>query len=215
MGDTSLTIPEQTKDRLSRYRHPDHDSWSETLHDLMDVIPTVDDTKEDCSNPDCENEHLSPDETLKHRGGVLRFFTVHGHDYPDLEEDTEYFSSNYYCSLECATHVEERNKAYLPENPDRVVVGGKDEMRVELTDTSFYKDGHSTEVGINIPGAFAGQSSHEYEYDYFGEPVYVQNEGMWIQKGIIDDIIHEETHTALILGHDHAIESEYHPDTDE
>jgi hypothetical protein len=67
-------------------------------------------------------------------------------------------------------------------------------------------------VGIPVPGAFAGTTSHGDEYAYIGEPVYVKNEGDWIQSGVVEDIYHEEAYTALMLGHDYEVEMSNHPD---
>jgi len=41
--------------------------------------------------------------------------------------------------------------------------------------------------------------------------VYVHNEGRVVQEGVIEDIVHEEAHTALLLGHDHETVMRHHP----
>ena len=41
--------------------------------------------------------------------------------------------------------------------------------------------------------------------------MYVHNEGRVVQEGVIEDIVHEEAHTALLLGHDHETVMRHHP----
>lgn len=202
MGETTLTIDELTRERLDIHRADAHDSWDETLDSLMEVMPTPGDVREGCTNCDTE---LRWEGTVEDTGGCIVFFRA---EY----DDNTMYGSNYYCSAECAHEAQQEAQKYVPERPDRVLVGGKGEPQTGFGDASFYLDGEVREVSLNLPGAFAGTDSHGNEYDYFGEPVYVENEGQWVQSGVIEDIIHEESHTALLLGHDHETEMLLHPD---
>lgn len=191
MGETTLTIGEDTKGLLKDYRAAEHESWSDTLTGMMKVAPSVETVEDGCEH--CDDSHFYAG-TVEETGGVVQFFHT---EY----EGEDIYGSRYFCSTECANEAQEEVNAMVPEEPDEVLVGGKSEMRASFEDASFYIDRNTKEVGIPVPGAFAGTDSHGNEYDYEGEPVYVRNEGAIVQKGVIEDIIHEETHTALMVGH--------------
>lgn len=205
MGETSLTISDEIKERLENYRHEDHESWNEVLDSFMTVLPTQEELEDGCIN--CGKERFL-DAPIQEVGGFVQWMHAE-YDGQDI------YGSNYYCSPECAHEVQEEVDSYVPENPDLVVVGGKDEMRTEFEGATFYLDRDTMEVGIPLPGAFGGSDSHGNTYEYEGEPVYIKNEGQWVQKGVIENIIHEETHTALILEHEFNVTEEYHPDKEE
>lgn len=204
MADTTLTIDDETKERLDNYRHPDHENWADVLDSFMQILPSYEDLDDGCMN--CGEERFVDTQIEDHDGTVQWFHTEF--------DGNDVYGSNYYCSPECAHEQQEEANSYVPENPDLVVIGGKDEMRTEFKGATFYLYRDTMEVGIPIPGAFGGSDSHGNEYAYEGEPVYIKNEGQWVQKGVIDNIIHEETHTALILEHEFNVTEEYHPDSE-
>jgi hypothetical protein len=86
------------------------------------------------------------------------------------------------------------------EEPDEVRVGGDVAGEATVEGAEFYIDGDHREVVIDVPGAFEGQSSDGHKYRYVEEPVEIVNDGEVVQSGVVDDIIHEETKTILILG---------------
>lgn len=191
-GGSSIPASDEVRERLQSYRGPWHDSWNDVLNGMMDILPSTEQFSDGCTN--CGKNVLafgSPENV----SGTIQYFNVD-------HEGVEYTQTVFYCSAECAMEAQEEMEKHVPESPDKVIVGGKSEMRTEFSDASFYIDRDTMEVGLDIPGAFAGESSHDYEYDYTGEPVYVWNEGAVRQKGVIEDIIHEEKHTALMLEHD-------------
>lgn len=201
MGRTTLSIDEQTKERLDLYRHPDHNSWAEQLNGMMEMLPSIEDIQEDgCVNCGETPHRDAPTEDI---GGVVRFFYARQEDL---------YGANYFCCPECAKETTDKVQAQIPREPDLVVVGGHEELRTEFTGATFYFDGRDRQVGLDIPGAFGGTDSFGEEYDYIGEPVYLKNEGQWVQKGVIEDIYHEETHTGLDLGYDMETTMLNHPD---
>jgi hypothetical protein len=202
MGDTTLTIDTETRERLLGHRAIAHDSWDDVLNGMMDVLPTVDELSDGCTW--CGDGPYS--EAIEDGVGFIEFFTE------ELTDGEEFHHTGYFCSAECAVEAQEEAKKYVPENPEKVVVGGADEIRAAFAGATFYLDGQRMEVGLDVPGAFDGTDSHGGEYDYYGEPVYVYNEGDIVQRGVIEDIIHEDNHTALVLGHDHETVKEYEPE---
>jgi len=202
MGDTTLTIDDDVKEQLGAYRHPAHDSWGDVLVTLMHVAPSHENVTDGCANCGIE---LPPDRPVDESGGVVQFF---GTEY----DGEMIYGSTFFCSAECAHENQQEINAQVPERPERVVVGGKAMPRAEFEDATFYLDRDMREVGIPVPGAFGGSDSHGEEYDYLGEPVYIYNENKWVQRGVVSELIHEESHTALILGRDIATEMYHHPD---
>jgi ribosomal protein S27E len=204
MGNTTLSVDEETKERLEDHRAPGHHSWDEALHGMMELLPAVDEIQEGCG--ECGQGGLLGG-VPEDGGGVIRYFST-------VQDGTDIHDANYYCSNECLGEVVERMDHYVPEEPDVVIVGGGGELRAEFGDATFYIDGDTMEVGLPVPGAFDGEDSHGNQYAYYGEPVYVVHDGEVVQKGVIEDIIHEETHTALILEHDHSTTMLHHPNDD-
>jgi len=198
---TTLSVEPETLEQLEEYRAEDHHSWDDVVSGMMKMLPTFREVRDGCVY--CDDDRIyngTPEDT----GGVVQFFHT-------SYNDSDVYGSNYFCSPECAHEAQQEVEEYVPETPDKVLVGGKSEMRAEFVGATFYLDGERMEVSVSVPGAFAGSDSHGNDYDYHGEPVYIYNEGRVVQKGVIEDIIHEETHTALILGHDRATVMLNHP----
>lgn len=205
MGDKSMTtvsIEQHARDRLDDYRHEKHGTMTDVVTALLEMVPPVEEMHEGCANCGTEPIESIP---MEEQGGVIRWFS---HEL----DGTTIYHSNYFCSAECVAELDEEIERHVPREPDRIEVGGKSEMRAAFSDATFHIEGQQQEVGIPIPGAFAGEDSHGGEYDYVGEPVYIWHEGDYRQQGVIEDIIHEETHTALILGHDRETVMLNHPD---
>lgn len=203
MGDTTLTVDEDVKNTLSaNYRHDLHHSWTEFFEGVMEILPTVETIEDGCANCGETPFWNGPTENY---GGVIQWF------HTEFEGD-DIYGTGYFCSPECAAERQEEIDAMVPEEPDLVAVGGHERMRTEFEGATFYIDGDARQVGIPIPGAFSGESSHGYEYDYLGEPVYLKNEGAWVQSGVIEKVFHEETHTTLDLGKSVTVEQLNHPD---
>lgn len=195
MDETSLTIRESVKNRLEGHRHDSHGSWSEQLEGMMEMLPTIEEIYEDgCAN--CGEKPYHPDWPPEKNGGVIRFF------HSEFEGQ-DVFVSTYFCSIECANETQEEIDRQFPEEPDLVVVGGKEQLRAESSDCSFYFTGDVMQITLSIPGAFEG---------YEDEPVFIKNADQWVQTGTVGQVIHEEAHTTLDLSQ--AVNSArlYHPD---
>lgn len=190
MAETTLPISQETKDELDEYRHPKHDSYDDVLSGMMTVLPTLEELHEGCDNAECDEKPWG-DPPWEEVNGVLAL--IYDEDVMDSGH------TNYYHRESCLREVRDRMEHYVPENPDEVVVGGDDALQTRVEGTSFYAGGDRREVALDVPGAFGGTSSHGNEYEYAGEPVWVVNDGEVVQKGKIDEIIHEEAHTVLIL----------------
>lgn len=203
MGKTSLPATEATRERIERYRVAEHDSIDDVLNDMMNRLPTVEEMREGCVQ--CGEGELPGGKTPDEWGGIAHSFSH------EISGSREYYS-NYFCSPECAQEFQEEAQRYVPEEPDLVVIGGKDEMRFEVEGARFHIDETDRSVGFDIPGALTGTDSHGNEFDYVGEPVYIKNDGEWVQSGIAADIINEETWTAVPLEKDFSAERLHHPD---
>lgn len=201
MGDTTITISEETKDRLETRRAPGHHSFDDLVNGLLEIVPPVEEIREGCVQ--CDKPKIWRD-TPEDTGGVLHFFS---HTY----DDAIIYGSNYFCSPDCAQELQEEIQKQVPREPDEILVGGDEEMRATFTGGRFIIDNETKEVGLDVPGAFAGKDSLGNEYDYLGEPVYIRNDGKIVQRGVIDDIIHEESHTGLLLANDYKTEMLNHP----
>jgi hypothetical protein len=190
---TTLTLSEEQLERLKAYRHSDHDSWVQTVEDILRVLPDAEDVYEEGCMV-CGKTAIGTD-PIADAGGFTRWFhhEVSGEDL---------FHTHYFCSAECIEEQAEREEKAVPSSPDEVVVGGANELRVSVSDASFHMSGTEKSVGINIPGAFGGESSHGRKYAYTGEPVYIIKDDKVRQSGIIRDIIHEETWTGITLARD-------------
>jgi hypothetical protein len=203
---TTVRLDDLTKERLEKYRHPSHDSWSDTIAAVLAVVPSpINRLVEGCVNCGRQPRSRGPIEEMP---GVVRTYT---HEEPDGTLNT---GTNYYCSADCLQEVHDEIAKQVPDEPDLVRVGGCQEMAARFSDATFYIDNETKQVTIGVPGAFAGEDSHDGEYDYIGEPVYIKNRGDWVQDGVIEDIIHEETSTILDLGYDSSVTRHCHPDPD-
>lgn len=203
MAETSLTIDEEVRERLDDYRHPSQLSWSDVLDAMMDRLPTVEEIEDACSNCGEEFRTAGPYDEM---GGFVQWYTLPD----DLGGDPQVA---FFCSRSCLEQSFEMKDTYLPESPDRLVVGGAEVPRVEIEQSlSFYKDGHRTSVGIDLPGLFTGD---EVPYDYEGEPLYVQNRGTWIETGVVEEIVHDDDHTTLLIENNRTIEKAHHPDPEQ
>lgn len=199
MSDTTLTIDAAIKDRLERHRHDDHDSWTEVLESMMAVLPTYETIQDGCQY--C-GEELPDDVPIDEAHGALHWF-----QHP---ESIDGLGTTWCCSRECLAAVQAEVERQLPREPDAIRVGGHDHPPVEVeSGLSFLIDGFTKEVGIDIPGAFAAPDGG---WDYHGEPLYIKNQGEWVHSGVVEDVMHEESHTAILLGNDIEVEMSNHPD---
>lgn len=195
MGKTSLPTSESVKERFgNRHRHPMHASWNDVLESVMAIMPSYDELEDGCAycgDPPFENGKI--EET----SGVIHYTKL-------PEEHGGGLTTSWLCSLECAAKAHEHRQTQLPREPDLIRVGGDNVPAVEVTDhLTLHFSAENREVGIGLPGLFASGEDPESTYDYVGEPVYIKNRGKWVQDGVIEDIMHEEDHTALVLGYGH------------
>ena len=69
---TTLTIDEAKRKQLERFRHPDHESWSEVLEAMMHVLPDAEQMQDEgccvCG------KHSDKDAPIDQYGGVTQFF---------------------------------------------------------------------------------------------------------------------------------------------
>lgn len=200
MGETTLTLSEEVKEQLEHHRHDDHDNWSDVLETMMAILPTYDHLRNDgCAMCD---ESPVEDKPLDEAHGVI-------HWYQAPREFDGGLEAHWFCSRECIADMDDKVKKFVPREPDRIRVGGYQVPAVEIEESiTCHIDNNTMEVGIRIPGAFA---ETEDGYDYHGEPVYVFNQGDWVQSGVVESIIHEETYTGLMLGVDAEVEMSNHP----
>lgn len=202
MGDeTSLTIETDAKETLDEIR-PDGQTWTEFAEMLGTMLSPLAGEETECLN--CERPiYLNSD--LLAMGGTLYWERV------GTQDGDTYHVTNLYCSNECAAEWVENINEQFPDDPDEVLVGGRARPQVTLTDATFIMDGERREIGTKIPGAFTVDGE-----DYVGEPVYVKNNGRWVQSGVVDLIEHDHhEHTALGMGRKAPVERVNHPDPDE
>jgi hypothetical protein len=206
MGKTTIALDDATKDELDAYQVGDHDSANDTLRALLNLIPHPEDMYDKgCANPECGK-------TLPSGTSADRYDLTIEHMNLDPVNAPPINQSNFFCSPGCAVELQEHSQEQAPSDPDKVIVGGHDEMRFEFGGARYRIDGHTEEVSLGIPGALTGQDSHGYEFDYEGEPVYIHNAGRVVQMGIVDEVINEESHTAIIMGHGNLdMQYEHHP----
>jgi hypothetical protein len=194
---TTISIDGNAKESLESFRHPSHENWTDTVEAILRVLPTPEEIRENgCANEECEMKTRLPhDAPIDETGGVIRWFSQ------EFEGEV-IVNTDWFCSAGCAEETQVRVEEMAGHDPDHVFVGGAEEMQVALEDADFYIDGQTREVCVDVPGAFAGESYHGHEYEYEGEPVYVYNSGTAVQRGVVGDIIHEETRTIILLDHD-------------
>lgn len=197
-----MTVDDETMERADDRRADVHESWDDWLLYAVRTIPTMEKLRDGCSM--C-------DEQLLQKGDPDRsnFFIR------TIQVDTptgEHFTRQVFCSAECVQDRIDKEDAYIPEEPDKVLVGGVDMPQAEFTDATFTMDGTAKQVGVPVPGAFAGTTDGGVEYEYVGEPVYVKNDGRWVHDGVIERLFHEDHRTTLGLGSDTATVMLNHPD---
>ena len=176
---TTLTIDEAKRKQLERYRHPDHESWSEVLEAMMHVLPDAEQMQDEgCCG--C-GKHSDKDAPIDQYGGVTQFFHA---GVPDRDDEYIYHS-NYFCSRECAAELDEEINHQFPESPDYVHIGGHAEPQYSVEGATYILDGDIEEITVSVPGAFCGS---EYDHDYLGEPVFIEDEGEIVQVREIADI---------------------------
>lgn len=204
MSNRTITIPDEVRERLEEHRHPEHNTWGDTLEGLMAVAPSVEELEEDgCAR--C-GERL-------HGSGPIEKRTAYIHSFHHSAQGVESTYSSAYCSRECLVLAREKADKYGSCDPDKVVAGGVSQYRVEFEAGHFHIDGHTKSFGIEIPGAFTGSPDHsDEEYAYVGEPIYIKNWGEWVHAGVISDIIHEEGSTTVEMEADFAYTNAHHPD---
>lgn len=214
-AETSIGMSQETRDQLDRHRAPGHASMDDVLEGMMKMLPTADEILEDgCTYHDCPYDRL-PAQRPEDVGGVIQFF--HTTLPPN---DQELWDANYFCSIECLAESQAEVEEAAAVEPDRLIIGGMDELRMEVATDGlrlFHEgeaaaEGRGKEIGIPVPLDLVGEDRHGNEYDYHGEPIYIENAGQVRFSGVIDDIIREETHTAVYMGTDRGIEMAYHPD---
>lgn len=188
MGDASLAVKGDTKQRLDdHYRSSEYPSQDELIDGMMDALPSQEQIEQGCDQ--CGKRFRTT--RYEELNAVTFLFYSEEHNHQDVK---------VFCSDSCLKEHRDEARSYTPRHPNKVVVGGKDELRGVLGDAVFVIDGPTMEVGIDVPAAFSGTDSHGTEYDYVGEPVFIQNdEEEWVQSGIVTDIINEEAHTGLIF----------------
>lgn len=202
-GVTTVTISEETRERIEDHRHDSHHSVEDVLNGMMDALPTTEQLVEGCCH--CGKEHLG--NSIEEEGGCVVVTPL-----PDWGQ----VNVTYFCSPSCAGEFQEDLRRQFPEEPDLVVVGGKDELRCRFEGARYYIDGETEEIAIEVPGAFTGSEDHSgRDYDYVGEPVYLKNNEEWVQSAIVNDIYHEDAATILDLGGDWQVEGKHHPDEEE
>lgn len=203
-GHTTVTLQDAEREQLAEYEHGDHYRVGEAVDMLMSLVPSPDKIRDD----GCRNCGTPPaNDPLDKQNGIIM------HEYTYLQDRDEPWQFAYwFCSLECAHEWDEERRNMVPHNPDKVVVGGRDEFRTTMHDATFHMDEQTKQVGFDVPGAFTGEAQHSGEYAYIGEPVWVYADGKVRQAGVIQEIIHEEAHTTLDLDWSYAVPQAYHPD---
>jgi len=209
MGRTSLTVDDETRDAVEDRQLPSHDSLGETVADLTHLAPAADDFADGCHAPDCDRNPRQDDEYSD--SGYI-FMPQHiEHEYGGEDHITR--SVGLFCSRECFEAHHEEMKIRLPEEPDEVIIGGRGEMQTRFSGATFVIDGSTHELGIPLPGALGGEDRFGNSYDYRGEPVYIMDDERGVLFSyVIGDIIHEETHTGVLLENDTTVEMYHHPD---
>lgn len=187
---TTIGISDETREQLDEYRAPGHETWEDVLCGLMRMVPPVDDIEAGCAQCGATPVY---DGYIENVSGVIQWLHIDSYDM---------YHSEYFCSPVCAREATEERQKYIPEYPDRVHVGGYERPRASFEGARFYIDGETREVAIDVPGAFSS---------YAGEPVYISNEGEIVQDGVVEEIIHEDAHTVLLLGRNQDVVETCHP----
>jgi len=212
MGRTSLTVDDGTRDAVEDRQLPGHDSLGETVEDLTHMVPSADAFAEGCHGPECDRDPRQDDE-YSDSGYIFRpLYTEY--DYGDEAHTVR--GVELFCSRECfGSHHEEMDRQF-PNEPDEVIVGGRREMQTSFSGAQFIIDGEQHTLSISIPGALVGGDRFGNRYNYRGEPVYIMDDERGVLRSyVIEDIVHEEVHTAVLLEKDTAVEMYHHPDDEQ
>lgn len=191
-GYTSVTVPEETRDRLAEYEHGSHDSVGETLDRMMRILPSPVDMAEGCT--ECGD---TPGRTgdVGDVGGMIEWFSdPHGGEVV----------SNYFCSKSCQLDYLEMVEEAVPTEPDKVFVGGKEEVRFEIEEHTRF---------------MASEEMHSVEFDipvgielYEGEPVYVVNAGEVRFSGVVRNPSNIDGRAYCDMEYDREVTQEFYPD---
>lgn len=202
MAETTITVSEDVKEQLADLRSEDHETWNDLFIDVCRIFPTPEEAK-----TQLEDSMLPWKGSVVKTGGVIQFFDQ------DVQGTRQYFSV-YFPTMESAIETYEQGQHQVPEEPDKIIVGGVSEGRVEVEGNglSMVLNGDAFQVGFDLPGAFGGFDSRGEPYEYEGEPVYIVNNGDVVQEGVVEEIIHDDFHTTLDLGHDYETTQLHHPD---
>lgn len=206
---TTLTIPDGVKEEFEQFRVPEHDNQGDVLESLISATPTpAEILSEGCAN--CgESKVRDENAPIDKISGVTQVFTFDPPAHDKLDHTVT--GMNWFCTVSCAAEFQEEVNRKVPDAPDIVVVGGRKETKAKLYGATFLPENPS--VSIDAPGAFNGTPTNsEKEYDYIGEPVYIGNDDEWVQEYVVEDIFHEESHTALQLKYDTTVTDENRPD---
>lgn len=205
MAETTINVSHRSKEQFNAYRHFSHGNEDDVLQSMLNVLPNADEIAEGCTNPTCSSAP-STDVPMDKAGGIIQWFSTSRHG-----NGLSTAISAWFCSSTCLAAVEDEVDIYTPDHPDLVIVGGCQMPRSKLASGTHYTvDEVVKQVTLDVPGAFDGEGVGG-EYDYTGEPVYIQNRGRWIESAVVDDIVHEDATTTLILGSDVGVERECHP----
>lgn len=207
--DTSIGLSQDTRDRLDDYRAAGHDSMEDVIDGLMEIVPPADDILDGdaCSWDECDKRFVIPD-APEDRGGVIEWFSA------EFEGD-QIYGNAYFCSPEHAAAHAEKTEEMAAVYPDKLIVGGMNEMRFEITTDDMrlrHRDDGTKGVSIPAPIDIVGTDAHGHEFNYHYEPIYVENGGKIRQYGVISEILREETHTAITIDTDRHTAMAHHPD---
>lgn len=188
---TSIPIHEAVKNRLETdYRHDSHETWNDTLTEMMDALPTIDrmnDTFGDDVGPTFEGSWIETN-------GAVDWVSLESTVGGDTVNTAE-----VYPSRQALADVQETVEHHVPEHPDAAYIGGDTKPQTEIARSRLELDGRNWYLDIDIPPAlFGGQDGGE-PTAYDGEPVFIENNGEIVQSGRIDSAFTTATGLTLAL----------------
>lgn len=204
---TTISVDGDAREQFGGHEFPGHASNQDVLESMMAVAPTAEQVLEDgCTY--C-GETPTKGDVPEVKGGVVFF------ESRDLDGDT-ITGDWYFCSTGCLTAWQEESREPFPRWPDRVVVGGRDAGRTSVEGAEFIVERWPSDarLRLEVPGAFLGETRHDREIDYVGEPVWIRNNDKWVQSAVVSDVWTEDTYTYVELEIDEAVEKRHHPDRD-
>lgn len=211
MGRTSLPATDEVREAVEDVSLPGHDTIPETILDLTRIVPDADDFNGGCQGPGCERTPHGDEGYADSQYIFIPFVR----EWEAGGNSGTARGVMFFCSPSCYDAHREQVNTQLPSEPDMVKIGGRAEWDVEFHNASYTIDGDTHEIGIPIPGALSGSDSRGNEYEYEGEPVFIMDDDAGVvQEYVVDEVIHEEGHTAVLLGNDHTITALNHPDRD-